>query len=123
MINQDLKLAAQLRTRILALAREAGRDGITANETEQGIPEHKSHSITPRFAELIKSGTLVRVRTGTGKPTTRFPAGRPLYATRFDTETKREVVIHWLPEFAPYGKKRPASVEQPTLIFEERYGS
>lgn len=98
-------LAAKLRTRVLALAREAGTLGLTINETEHLIPEHKYNAVSPRFAELIESGALVRQIIGIGKPTKRFPTGRPLYETRYDKQTNRRVLVHWLPEFAPAPKK------------------
>ncbi|MGD0791816.1 MAG: hypothetical protein ABR920_08605 [Terriglobales bacterium] len=94
-------LAGKLRARVVQLARAVGRHGITLSEAAAAIPEHKPASITPRFIELIERGQLVRVRVGTGKPTKRFPAGQPRYMTRFDEQTKRNVLIHWVPEFGP----------------------
>lgn len=96
------ELAAKLRARIIDIARKAGRDGITISEAQQQISEHKTQSVSPRFAELVTRGALVRVLIDYGKPTKRFPGGVPRHVTRFDTETKRNVIVHWLPEFAPY---------------------
>ena len=94
-------LAAKLRGRIISLAQSAGREGITISEAAQQIPEHKNTSVSPRFSELVESKGLVRVLMGHGKPTKKSPGGVPRYATRFDTQTKRNVTIHWLPEFTP----------------------
>jgi len=110
------KLAAKLRSRIIALAREAGYEGITINEAERGIAEHKNHSVSPRFAELVRKGLLVRVIIG------QSPKGRPIYQTRWDPYTQRDVCLHWLPEFAPSAKKAVRS-EQVPLSFEQNYGS
>jgi hypothetical protein len=115
-------LAAKLRARIIALAREAAYEGLTINEAERNITEHKNHSVSPRFAELVRKGVLVRVVIGWSEPTPRFPKGRPIYQTRWDEQTRREVYVHWLPEFAPHVKKAVRS-EQGALSFEERYGS
>jgi hypothetical protein len=106
---QSSNLAAKLRARIVALARAAGQDGISISETEQQIPEHKTQSVSPRFAELVNRRALVRVLIGHGKPTTRFSGGVPLYVTRLDTETRRNVIVHWLPEFAPSAPKEDAA--------------
>ena len=32
--------------------------------------------------------------------TVRFPQGAPHYRTRYDEETRRNVIVHWIPEFA-----------------------
>jgi hypothetical protein len=101
------ELAAKLREHILVLAREAGSFGLTINEAAEQIPGHKPWSISPRFAEL-------RHYVGVGKPTKRFPAGRPRYATRYDARTKRNVRVHWLPEFA---EGLPESAAQLRLNF------
>ena len=92
------ELAAKLRAQILDLAREAGADGLSSNETERLIPAHKNNSVSPRFAELVKSGKLVRVRIGTTKK------GRAIYIKRFDPVTRRNVIVNFLPEFAPAAK-------------------
>ncbi len=114
------ELAAKLRTKIVALARAVGAQGLTANEAERAIPEHKGHCVSPRFAELVERGDLVRVLTGYGKPTKRFPGGVPRYVTHFDRETRRDVILHWLPEFAPSApKKNATSSEQPELPYSE----
>lgn len=94
-------LGEKVSDRILQLARNAGARGITLSDGVAAIPEHKPSSISPRFIKLVRRGKLIRVRTGTGKPSKRFPAGRPLYMTRLDEETRRRVLIHWVPEFAP----------------------
>jgi hypothetical protein len=107
-------LAARLRARVLAIAGEAREIGITINETSAAIPEHRAHSVSPRFAELVERGHLVRVLVGHGKSTKRFPCGIPRYATRWDEQTKRNVIVHWLPEFAPSKKAVvPAQAELP----------
>ncbi|MGA8150897.1 MAG: hypothetical protein WB952_08105 [Terriglobales bacterium] len=98
------ELAAKLRARIVALASAAGQSGITISEAEDAIPEHKNASVSPRFAELVRRGYLVRVLRDDGKP-----------MTRFDTETKRSVIVHWLPEFAPFAPKK----EQQELPLED----
>jgi len=98
---QSAALAQRLRERIVSLARVAGPKGITINEAERQIQDHKGHSVSPRFVGLVNSGVLVRVFVGYGAPTKRFPKGAPRYRTRHDEETRRNVTIHWLPEFAP----------------------
>ncbi len=99
-IKKSDNLAIRLRERILVLAEEAGPRGLTINEAERLIDDHKGHSISPRFSELIDRGILVRVQIGLGRPTKRFPNGDPRYAKRYDEDTCRNVTIHWLPEFA-----------------------
>ena len=49
-------LAAKLRGLIKNLARKAGYNGLSISEAATSIPEHKPWSISPRFAELIRSG-------------------------------------------------------------------
>jgi hypothetical protein len=95
------EVSGKLRARIVRLARAAGSKGISLSETVLAIPDHKLSSITPRFVELVEMGQLVRVRMGVGKPTKRYPAGRPQFLTRFDEQTKRNVLVQWVPEFAP----------------------
>jgi hypothetical protein len=95
------QLAGRLRSRIIDLARKAGRKGLTINEAERQIEDHKGHSVSPRFAELVKQGSLVRVLIDRGKPTRRFLAGVPRYVKRHDEMTQRDVTVHWVPEFAP----------------------
>ena len=95
------EVSGKLRARIVRLARAAGSKGISLSETVQAIPDHKLSSITPRFVELVKGKQLVRVFIGAGKPTKRYPAGRPIFLTRFDEQTKRNVLVQWVPEFAP----------------------
>lgn len=97
-------LASELRGRIIALAQVSGHAGITISEASQQIPDHKNTSVSPRFSELVANGRLVRVLKGRGKPTKRSPGGIPHYTTRFDPQTGRNVIIHWLPEFAPLKK-------------------
>ena len=93
--------AARLREQILELAHAAQQEGITINEAERLIDDHKGHSISPRFAELVRLGLLVRVEIGRNLPTVKFPQGAPRYRTRYDAETRRNVIVHWSPEFAP----------------------
>lgn len=100
-VEKSEELATRLRERILDLARKAGRNGLTINEAERQIEDHKGHSISPRFAELRKRGELVRVLVGHGRSTKHFPDGIPRYLTRYDEETGRKVNIHWIVEFAP----------------------
>ena len=95
------ELADRLCDRVIEVARAAGWRGITLSEAAELIPEHKATSITPRFKELLGRGQLVRVRVGTGEPTSRFLNGRPRYVTRFDEQTRRNVLVHWAPEFEP----------------------
>lgn len=97
----SVDLARKLRDRILQLAKAAAWTGITIAEGAEAIPERRASSITPRFSELVERGQLVRTFVGMGKPTKRFPAGRPLYETRLDEQTRKRVLLHWLPEFAP----------------------
>jgi hypothetical protein len=107
-------LAARLCARVLAMAGEAREHGVTISEASAAIPEHRAHSISPRFAELVERGHLVRVLVGHGKSTKRLPGGIPRYATRWDEQTKRNVIIHWLPLFAPTKKAiAPAQPELP----------
>jgi hypothetical protein len=110
-------LAAKLRARVLTIASEAREHGVTISEASAAIPEHRAHSISPRFAELVESGHLVRVLVGHGKPTKRFPCGVPRYMTRWDEQTKRNVIIHWVPEFTPI--KNPALSAQAEMPFSE----
>jgi hypothetical protein len=111
--------AGKLRARIIGLARAAGRNGVTISEVEQQIPEHKSQSVSPRFAELVSSGDLVRVLVGYSKPTKRSPGGIRSYLSRFDTQTKKNVTLHWSPKFAPSVPKKDATgAEQPELPLE-----
>jgi hypothetical protein len=109
-------LAARLRARVLTIAHEARERGITINEASAAIPEHRAHSVSPRFAELVERGHLVRVLVGHGKNTKRFPCGIPRYMTRWDEQTKRDVIVHWLPEFAP--TKKPPTSAQAEMAFE-----
>lgn len=91
--------AARLRQQILEFARSSQAQGITINEAERMIDDHKGHSVSPRFAELVRLGLLVRVVIGRGAPTLRFPQGAPRFWTRYDEETRRNVIVHWVPEF------------------------
>jgi len=117
-------LAAKLRARIVALAQTVGKVGLTSNEAERQILDHKANSVSPRFAELVRSGHLVRVFVGNGKPTKRSPGGVARYAKRFDPQTKQNVQIHWRPEFAPCATKKPAaSADQCEMFNEEVSGS
>ena len=109
-MKQSEELALRLRERILVLARTAGHKGLTINEAERQIEDHKGHSISPRFSELVREGSLVRVLVGHGKATKRFPRGVRRYVTRFDDDTRRNVTVHWTREFAPLpSKKSPRS--------------
>lgn len=95
------RLATRLRDRIVDLAQKAGAKGLTINEAEAIILDHKIQSVSPRFAELIARGALVRVPIEPGRPTKRSPFGTPRYMRRYDEQTKRRVNVHWIPEFAP----------------------
>lgn len=99
--NKSEELASRLRGRIIALARKAGENGLTINEAEREIEDHKGHSVSPRFAELIKRGHLIRLLIGYGPSTKHFPRGSPRYFTRYDEVTRRNVTVHWAPESAP----------------------
>lgn len=110
-------LAARLRARVLDIAGEAGAHGVTISEASAAIPQHRPHSISPRFAELVECGYLVRVLVGHGTHTKRFPGGVPRYVTRWDEQTKRNVIVHWSPEFVPTGK--PATSAQAELPLSE----
>ena len=120
-INKSERLASRLRVRIIELVRKAGKDGLTINEAERQIDDHKGQSISPRFAELVRQGVLVRVLTGRDKPTKRSPNGVTRYRTRFDDETQRNVTVHWVPEFAPSPeqKKAPMGIERDDVREEE----
>jgi len=109
------ELAAKLRDRIKVVTHAAAHVGITISEATAQLPEYKPQSVSPRFAELVKSGVLVRVLLGHGKPAKRCPGGVPHYATRFDPETERNVAIHWLPEFAPSAQDAAGANGQPEL--------
>ena len=97
-------LAGRLRNRILDLARRVGTRGLTISEAERFVDDHKGHSVSPRFAELVRAGALVRIPIEPGRSTRRFPGGIPRYISRRDEQTGREVNVHWLPEFAPVSK-------------------
>lgn len=115
-------VAAKLRTRIQVLARAAGSAGITINEAAQQIPEHRATSISPRFAELVARGALIRVLRGNGRPTKRSPGGVPRYATRLDMQTKKNAIVHWLPDFVPTTIKamlRPVREDKPAYTVAE----
>ena len=101
------ELAAKLRAQIIDLSRQAGAEGITSNEAERLIPVHKNNSISPRFAELIKRGGLVRVLLGYTEKK------RAVYAKRFDPVTRRHVVVNFLREFAPTKSAATAQFELP----------
>jgi hypothetical protein len=104
-------LAEKLSARIVQIARATGRQGITLSECAAAIPEHKPASVSPRFIGLVERGQLVRVRVGTGRQTKRFPRGCPRYITRFDEQTRRHVLVHWVPEFAPLPEENEPSDE------------
>jgi len=98
-LNKSEELATHLRERILDLARKAGRNGLTINEAERQIGDHKGHSVSPRFSELVRQGALVRVSVDHDKATKRCRVSR--WVIRYDEETGRNVTVHWLPEYAP----------------------
>jgi len=100
-VQESEPVATGLRARILVLTRRARHNGLTINEGERLIGDHKARSVSTRFSELVKRGDIVRVFIGYGRPTRRYPKGVPRYMTRYDDETRRNVVIHWVPEFAP----------------------
>ena len=95
------KHVPDLNDRIVDIVRSSGRHGRTQSEVVDAIPEYKPGSVTPRFTRLIRNRRLVLIRIGKTKPTKRCPGGRARYITRFDQETKRDVNIYWVPEFAP----------------------
>jgi hypothetical protein len=113
--NKSEELAARLRRRIIDLARRSGKVGLSINEAEEQIDDHKGHSVSPRFAGLVKQGVLVRLLIGRGKPTRRFPNGVPRYVTRYDQKTRRNVNVHWVPEFAPASSGECCHPEQSAL--------
>jgi hypothetical protein len=98
---ESQQTAARLRQQILGLARNAQGRGLTINEAALLIDDHKGHSVSPRFAELVRLGLLVRIVIARGMKTLRFPQGAQRYWTRYDEETRRNVIVHWVPEFAP----------------------
>lgn len=100
-VNESQQTAAHLRQQILESARRAQGQGLTINQAERLIENHKGHSVSPRFVELVRRGLLVRIVIGRALPTMRFPQGAPRYWTRYDEETRRNVIVHWAPEFAP----------------------
>lgn len=103
-LKKSRELAIRLRERILDLARKAGREGLTINEAERQIGDHKGHSVSPRFSELVRQGALVRILGDYERPAGRFHRGLCRYVTRYDEETSRNVTVHWVPEFAPVPK-------------------
>jgi hypothetical protein len=107
-LSKSIDLTGRLQQRILDLARKAAKAGITIGEAERQIDDHKAHSISPRFCELVKRGELRRVPDGLDRPTGRFPHGLPRYLSRCDEQTGRSVTIHWLPEFAPLPRRAPS---------------
>src|ERR1700687_324163 len=98
-LKKSEELATRLRERIVDLARKAGRNGLTINEAERQIGDHKGHSVSPRFSELVRRGALVRIPVAHGQLTKRRGLSRCV--TRHDDETDRNVTIHWVPECAP----------------------
>lgn len=106
-LKSSQSLAISLRQQILVLAQKACSAGITISEAERLIEGHKGHSISPRFAELIKCGKLVRIPLAPGHQTNRFPCGIPRFMTRYDEQSRRNVNVHWLPEFAPVCGESP----------------
>jgi|ERR1035441_78840 hypothetical protein len=122
--KESQQTAARLRQQILEFACNAQAQGITINDAERLIEDHKGHSVSPRFAELVRLGRLVRIVTGRGATTVRFPQGAPRYRTRYDEETRRNVIVHWLPEFAPMAieadQEKKATGVQCTLLRHSR---
>ena len=116
--NKSGDLAARLRRRIIDLARKAGRVGLTINEAEEEIDDHKGHSVSPRFAELVNRGLLIRVLIRDGKPTKRFPNGALRHVKRYDERTRRNVTVHWAPEFAPSPEQNKPN-DKATLLAED----
>src|SRR4051812_43979418 len=81
------ELALTLQDQIEELVRQSNTEGLTINEAEGLIADHKITSISPRFRELEKQRRVVRILDGIGHPTKRFPEGSPRYVTRYDSET------------------------------------
>jgi hypothetical protein len=106
-LKKSEELSTRLRERILDLARKAGRNGLTINEAERQIGDHKGHSVSPRFSELVRQGALVRVPVDHGRPTKHCGVSR--WVTRYDEETGRSVTLHWIPACAPAPEKDPNS--------------
>lgn len=97
--HQIDELVEKLHAHILVLVKRAGPLGLTINEAERAITEHKNHSVSPRFSTLVEKGLLARKIIG-------FSArGRPRYQKRYDPNTRRNVIVHWLPEFLPKEEK------------------
>jgi hypothetical protein len=87
--------------KILEHVGASGTRGVTQSEVVDAMPEYKPGSITPRFKRLEDRGEIVRVPDGLGRPSKEFPLGRPLYKTRWDEVTSRNVNVYWLPGFEP----------------------
>ena len=104
-LKKSQELATRLRERIIDLARNAGRNGLTINEAERQIGDHKGHSVSPRFSELVRQGALVRVPVDHGLPTK--PRRGSRFVTRYDEETGRSVNVHWISEYAPTPERNP----------------
>lgn len=113
--RKSQQTAVRLRQLILEFARRAEGRGLTINEAERLIEDHKGHSVSPRFAELVRVGLLVRMVIGRALPTTRFPQGAPRYVTRHDEETRRNVIVHWIPKFAPSPSADPCEATSQNL--------
>jgi len=104
-LKKSEELATRLRERILDLVRKAGRRGLTINEAERQLADHKGHSVSPRFSEILRQGVLVRVLVDHGRPIKRRGGSR--FMTRYDEETSRNVNLHWTPEYVPAPDKGP----------------
>jgi hypothetical protein len=96
-LQESEQLAARLCDRILELARRAGLRGITANEAEREIDDHKMTSVSPRFSELVKQRKLVRLFLGYRRHGSH---SSKRYFSRFDEDTRRKVTVYWASEFA-----------------------
>ncbi len=116
--NKSQDLAVRLRRRIIDLARKAGKVGLTINQAEEQIDDHKVSSVSPRFSELVNRGALVRVVIGRDEPTKQFPNGAPRHFKRYDETTHRNVIVHWTPEFAPSPEENELS-DKATLVAED----
>jgi hypothetical protein len=123
---EDSGGAANALDQIVPLVRASEHAGIFQRAVSDQLPAFRSHSITPRFAEVAKQGRISLLQIGIGAPTRMYPEGKPRYAYTRDPETGKRVNLYWVIEFLPtaeewYARKANADGgDQPALSFSEQ---